>query len=127
MHEGMQIAWEIEEVLRKDQGRTELDNVRAQLITSFGVSQVKKAVSGQGRKTRAQAAVKRKWKAVHSAANAYRRARAALIALGTSTDDIEFRPLTREDLKPFKMYGTDEELQAARSNLGESRKKVSWL
>ncbi|KAF7792778.1 hypothetical protein EIP86_003876 [Pleurotus ostreatoroseus] len=127
MHEGMRIARGIEEVLRKDQGRTELDNVRAQLITSFGVSQVKKAVSGQGRKTRAQAAVKRKWKAVHSAANAYRRARAALIALGTSTDDIEFRPLTREDLKPFKMYGTDEELQAARSNLGESRKKVSWL
>ena len=101
--------------------------MRAQLITAFGVDQVRKSVNGQNLKTRAQAAVKRKWKAVHSAADAYRRARRALVCLGMSEDDMFFCPLQRKDLQAFKMYTAREELAAARAELGQSHQKISWL
>ena len=41
--------------------------------------------------------------------------------------DLEFRPLKREDVKPFKMTGADKDLEGARQELGQSRNKVSWL
>lgn len=126
-HSALKIASTVERVIRREQAKTHLDNLRAQLITTFGVNQVRLAVHGQGLTTRAQAAVKRKWKTVHSAADAYRRAWRALVALGMSETDPEFRVLKKGDVKAFKMYNADEELAAARQELGQSRKAPSWL
>lgn len=54
-----------------------------------------------------------------------------MLALGMSSDDLEFRPLQRGDVKAFKMYSADEELailrEGRRAGLGKSRKAPSWL
>ena len=54
-----------------------------------------------------------------------------MLALGMSSDDLEFRPLQKRDLKAFKMYSADEMLalmrEGKRAGLGKSRKAPSWL
>ncbi len=117
----------IERKLQEARAKEALDEVRAQLITSYGVSQAKNSIKGQSLTTRAQGALTRKWKAVNTAADVYRHARNALVALGMPENDNTFRPLRKQDLKAFKMYSTDDELNAVRKALGQGLKAPSWL
>lgn len=126
-HTVLEHAVSVETELRKCQAKEHLDNLRAHLITSFGVFGVSKGVHGQILSTRAKSAVHRKSRAVNAAADAYRRSRSALVALGMSAQDKEFRVLTADDVKAFKMFSADEELQSMRKDLGQSKKAPSWL
>lgn len=59
--------------------------------------------------------------AMIAAANVYRRARAALVNSGMKEDDKTYRPLNREDLRPFIVYEEDR-------RLGDSKKTAdSWI
>lgn len=119
-HPAMKAAVDMEMGLREHQAHDALDDLRTQLITSAGMRQKKQEVSGQNRTTRAAGAIIRKNKAVQAAAASYRRARGALLALGMSTKDEEFRELRKEDVKAFTVLA-EEQL------LGDSKKSPSWI
>ncbi len=118
----MKAAVEIERRLREIEAQDSLDDLRTQLITSYGLQAKKKDVRGQRRTTRAYGAIQRKWKSIQAAAAAYRRTRTALLALGMSESDPRFRILKKEDVKAFTVFSADQQL-------GDSKKcvKPSWI
>ncbi len=119
-HPAMKAAVDMEMGLREHQATDALDDLRTQLITSAGMRQKKQEVSGQIRTTRAAGAIIRKNKAVQAAAASYRRARSALLALGMSNEDEEFRELKKEDVKAFTVLAEEQ-------MLGDSKKFPSWI
>ena len=78
------------------------------------------ATKSKGTSARACEKISETHKDVDRAANRYRRARLALIALGKSPDDPVYRPLCASDKKAFHV-GTNKE------TLGSSRTVTSWI
>ncbi|KAJ3557540.1 hypothetical protein NM688_g1418 [Phlebia brevispora] len=123
----LKTAVSVEYNLRRAKAAEQLDDLRAHLITYYGVMKVKYNVHGQGLVTRAQGAAKRQWKSMRAAVDAYRCTYSALRALGMEEGDPVFKELRQSDIQPFTMYSADEELAAMRAKLGESRVLPSWL
>ncbi|THG98302.1 hypothetical protein EW026_g3863 [Hermanssonia centrifuga] len=119
-HPCIQPAVVIEMELRKNKARGYLDDLRTHLITSYGLTAKKKEVRGQRRTTRAYGAIRRKWKTIQNSATAYRRARHALLALGMPESDRTFQLLKKQDIKAFTLFTADQQL-------GDSKKKTSWI
>lgn len=124
-HTVLEHAISVETELRKCQAKEYLDNLRAHLIASFGVFGVSKGVHGQILSTRAKSAVHRNSRVVNAAADVYRQSWSALVALGMSAQNKKFRVLMADDVKAFKMFLADRELQSMQKDLGQSKKALS--
>jgi hypothetical protein len=116
----MEDAVSIEIRLRKAQADNALDTLRTHLITSYAFKQeVKKTAVKHDMVTRNQKAIKAKNARIVDSANEYRRAYAALIALGFH-DPINYRPLAATDVRAFELMSADEQL-------GKSKRTPSWI
>ncbi|KAI0309603.1 hypothetical protein OF83DRAFT_1071807 [Amylostereum chailletii] len=113
-------AIKIEKKLWEGQANEALDDLRAQLITSYAMRLGKRTISGVIKNTREQRKQERKRDAVNKAADRYRRARGALLELGMTADDKNFRHLATKDVVPF-VVALDDEV------LGQGKKQPSWL
>lgn len=114
----------VETSLRQGQARDALDDLRTQLITSQVVNETiqkrsKRAMEGKARSTRYVTTIIVKHSNVLSAAAEYRRAYAALLALGAPPSD-EFKPLAHSDVKAFVT-------STQHQKLGQSSQQPSWI
>lgn len=114
----------IEVEVRRNQAKNALDLLRTHLITSHAFrEQIKKKVpqanTGHEIITRNKGAVMRKQANVNRAADMYRRAFVALEALGAA-DGVDFRKLSKEDVRPFVVRSEDQ-------RLGDSKSQPSWI
>ncbi|OBZ77878.1 hypothetical protein A0H81_01585 [Grifola frondosa] len=116
----LRAATALEMKFRKQEADDALDDTRTHLITAFSFKHQRCHVSGQIQNTRAIRKIRRKQQAVGRAADTYRRARRAMIALGLPEDDGRYRALKTTDVVPFVMYTEEEQL-------GDSRKVPSWI
>lgn len=119
-HTAMRAAALIEKSVREVDAAKKLDTLRQSLITSASLRAEAKQVRGQYQGTRARNAMKRKWISIQRTASSYRRGRTALVRLGMPEDDRGFKPLRKEDVKAFVVLSSNEQL-------GDSRKKTSWI
>ncbi len=111
----------IERELRRGQANDALKELRTHLVTSYGMQiKKKKNVTGQRMQTRALASLRTKQEAINTSARNYRKARAALIALGLSPSDHTYKPLARSDIKAYKQLTQDD----LRGTGGET---TSWI
>lgn len=108
-HPLMAEAVRMEEELRQAQANDALENLRAQLITSYAFRLDERTITGQVATTRAAGRRKVKWQAVEDAAAAYRRARRACRVLQTSPTSKVGRRLRETDVRPFKAYMSQDE------------------
>ncbi|OCH89243.1 hypothetical protein OBBRIDRAFT_804820 [Obba rivulosa] len=122
MHtESMKVAVEIERQLREGQAQDALAEVRVHLITKYSLSQKKRKEPGsQAAMTRSRQNLKRKGEAVERAAEVYRRARVAVLALSRTAEDCKLRELRASDLVAFMVRDEDR-------MLGDSQKSSSWI
>ncbi|OBZ69168.1 hypothetical protein A0H81_10697 [Grifola frondosa] len=119
-HPSMRVLVDLERQVRQGQANDALADTRTHLITAFSFRYQRHNVSGQIQNTRAMRKIQRKQQVVGRAADTYRRARRALIALGMQVDDACYRVLKTTDVILFAMYTEEEQL-------GDSRKTPSWI
>ncbi|KAI9059805.1 hypothetical protein FKP32DRAFT_1550225, partial [Trametes sanguinea] len=106
--------------IRRAQARDALDEVRTAIIGREAYKIKKIHLSGKAYTTRATNHIRSMEDGVRKAANRYRRARIALLALGMDQADPEFRPLRKEDTVKYS-------LDAQHRTLGESKESKPWI
>ncbi|KAI9062143.1 hypothetical protein FKP32DRAFT_1574418 [Trametes sanguinea] len=106
--------------IRRAQARDALDEVRTAIIGREAYKIKKVHLSGKAYTTRATNHIRNMEDGVRKAANRYRRARIALLALGMDQADPEFRPLRKEDMVKYS-------LDAQHRTLGESKESKPWI
>ncbi|RDX45950.1 hypothetical protein OH76DRAFT_1356862, partial [Lentinus brumalis] len=112
------VGWE--KKVRESQANDALNDLRTHIVTTE-VLKLKKIEAPDTRMTtRMGKKIRRKHDEVVAAADEYRRARVALVALGMDEQDPFFRPLRKRDLTKFTM-------SSEHQTLGESSKGVSWI
>ncbi len=112
------VSWE--KKVRAGQANDALSDLRTNLVTAEMLKIKKLDATGKASTTRMGKKIRRQNDQVVAAADDYRRARLALMALGMNEDDPLFRPLRKTDVVGFTM-------STATQQLGESRKAVSWI
>ncbi|KAH9919145.1 hypothetical protein B0H21DRAFT_713026 [Amylocystis lapponica] len=110
----------MERQLWAGQANDALDELRAQLITSYAFKVDQASITGQIALTRANARTRHKWEAVEAAAASYRRARRALARLcGDQQNDLP-RRLKKADVRPFLLYMEND-------GPGKNKQPPSWI
>ncbi|KAI0684999.1 hypothetical protein C8T65DRAFT_712839 [Cerioporus squamosus] len=118
--EGVAAVRSWERTVRESQANDALSDVRTHIVTSEMLRLKKLDSTRKAITTRMGNKIRRKNSEVVAAADEYRRARVALVALGMDEHDPLFRPLLKRDLTKFTM-------SSGHQVLGESSKKVSWI
>lgn len=120
----LQLAVQVELELRKARAADSLDLLRTHLITSYtfehnAKKQAPSGATGHKAITRNKSAAFRKRDDVNLAADSYRRAYNALVALGLQNSP-DFRKLDPKDVRPFVVRTSDQQL-------GDSKSQPSWI
>ncbi len=125
---------EIEARLREAQCRDALQDLRNKLHSLAHLYKYKKtSVRHQGANTRAHASLNKQEDRKLRAAERYRRARRAKLALsGSGTWENELRPLLDDDIRHMSdddpgLLSKKRKRDQGKPGLGEGRKKVSWI
>lgn len=121
-HPSLSSPASMEKKLRQRQADRALDDLQAQIITKYTFDTESERVQNtQQVATRKITQARLKQKNIDNAADEYRRACCALIRLGMPETDSQYRPLKKEDMKPFVIGD-------AMRQLGDSRKRgPSWI
>ncbi|OSC98309.1 hypothetical protein PYCCODRAFT_1375432 [Trametes coccinea BRFM310] len=109
-----------ESEIRRAQARDALDDVRTAIIGREAYKIKKIHLSSKTYATRATNHIRSMEDGVREAANRYRRARTALLALGMDEADPEFRVLRKEDTVKYSLDGQHK-------TLGESSESKPWI
>ncbi|KAJ7235748.1 hypothetical protein B0H12DRAFT_1076022 [Mycena haematopus] len=115
----MEALAQVEFELRRAQAFDALAEARTAIRTlSYNLEMKKSTIHGVGANTKAQNFLKTLHNDVNVAADTYRRARAALVMLGTSEDDPVLKPLAKEDLTVSRLVVP---------GMGDAKKQESWI
>ncbi len=112
------VNWEVK--VREGQLNDALNDVRTHMVTSEVLKLKKHDTSTKATTTRMGKKIRRKHDQVVAAADEYRRARLAMLSLGMQEGDPRFPALRKQDLTKFT-------LSSEHQQLGESRRRVSWI
>lgn len=119
--DGLAEAVKVELAIRQADANRTLDKVRAHLAASFALSRHQAKSTTQQLKLRNRGPSQRLRSAMLGAANAYRRARVAMVALGMDEGDPVFKPLKHCHLKAFVVREADRQY-------GDSKNiRQSWI
>ena len=119
--DGLRDAVELEMSMRQAHAKEALDQVRIHLAATYGLRRHQAKSTTQQQKLRNRGPSQRVRSALYNAANAYERARTAMVALGMKADDPTYQPIKKSDLKVFVLREADRKW-------GDSKNtKESWI
>ena len=116
----MEVAALRERQFRESEANDALNDLRTHLITTEAIKMRGFSANRKASSARTREKIAHTHGDVDFAANRYRRARLALLALGVSPDAPMFKPLLAADKKAFH-------LGSSRETLGSSREDTSWI